>query len=92
MTETPLAVAVGEGVLRRRHSRASFNVDDRSRLEESDELGADRLLRGSSRPVDLSAKESGEVDGARVELDGVTTGQKIDEDTLAAGEHDRASR
>ena len=88
----PLAVAVGEGVLRRRHSRPSFDPDDRAVLEEPDKLGADGLFRGPSRPIDLPLEQPSKMDGARVELQGVTLGQKIEKDALTTGEHERASR
>ena len=89
---TPLAVAVGEGVLRRRHTGPSFDRDDRAVLEEAHELGANGLFRGPARPVDLPLEQPGKVDGARMHLEAVATGQKIEEDALTTGEHDRASR
>lgn len=75
------AVAVSGGAPR------SVDGVDRSVLEEAGEFGADDLRGGADLVTGPLLEESGEVDGARVKLQSVRLGQKIEDDPLSSCDH-----
>ena len=80
-----VAVAVGEGVLRRGRARPLLDVEDSPRLEESDELGANGGGGGPHGPLGRPNEEAPKVRRTWVEVQAVTLGQKIEKDPLASG-------
>lgn len=85
MRLAPVAVAVGEGVLRRGRPRPLLDVEDSPRLEESHELGANGGGGGPHGPLGSPNEEAPKVRGTWVEVEAVALGQKIEEDPLSSG-------
>lgn len=85
MRLAPVAVAVGEGVLRRGRPRPLLDVEDSPRLEESHKLGANGGGGGPHRPLGSSNEEAPKVRRRWVELEAVALGQKIEKDPLSSG-------
>ena len=74
-----VAVAVGEGVLRRGRPRPLLDV------EESHELGANGVGGGPHGPFGRPNEEAPKVRRTWVEVEAVALGQKIEKDPLSSG-------
>ena len=80
-----VAVAVGEGVLRRGRPRPLLDVEDGARLEESHDLGANGGGGGPHGPFGRPNEEAPKVRRTWVEVEAVALGQKIEKDPLSSG-------